>query len=270
MVMDHITDLRSRRMAALGVTIVVPVFDEAANVAALVVEIDDAMSSLPIPWECKWVDDGSADDSPQILAELCGDRPNHRLLTLVCNQGQSAALAAGFADSTMPLVATMDGDGQNDPADLRRMIDIIVSENLDLVGGYRTNRHSTVRALSSRIANAFRNAVTGDQVRDVGCSLRVMRSEFLYGIPIFRGMHRFLPTLMRLNGCKRQRVIPVTHRTRKGGQSKYGTWDRLWVGIADTLAVRWWSKRMVRPNVGSRMPADLEVQDLPVTKKEQS
>lgn len=232
-----------------GVSIVVPVFDEAANVVGLADEIDAAMASLPTPWECIWVDDGSTDETGALLAAWCRDRTHHRLLTLASNQGQSAALAAGFAASAMPVVAMMDGDGQNDPADLRRMIDLIVAEDLDVVGGYRTRRHSTVRRITSRIANGFRNAVTGDRVRDVGCSLRVMRRECLRGIPVFKGMHRFLPTLIRLNGYTRQRVIAVTHRPRRGGRSKYGTWNRLWVGIADTLAVRWWSRRMVIPDV---------------------
>jgi dolichol-phosphate mannosyltransferase len=270
MELRNLSEIRAGRISNLRVTIVVPVFDEAANISSLASEIDATMSSLPIPWECVWVDDGSTDETPALLSGLCGIRHNHRLVVLECNQGQSAALAAGFAECTTPLIATMDGDGQNDPADLRRMIDLILSEDLDVVGGYRTNRHSVVRSITSRIANGFRNAVTRDSVRDVGCSLRVMRSEYLDGIPVFKGMHRFLPTLMRFNGCERQRVIPVSHRRRTGGRSKYGTWNRLWVGIADTFAVRWWSKRMVIPNVRARVPADREVRNLPVNEKEQS
>jgi glycosyltransferase involved in cell wall biosynthesis len=221
-----------------------------------------------MPWECIWVDDGSTDGSSECLTQLCQNQGTHRLVTLARNQGQSAALAAGFEDATMPMIATMDGDGQNDPADLRRMIDLMVAEGLDVVGGYRTRRHSAVRAFSSRIANAFRNAITQDNVRDVGCSLRVMRAQCLYGIPVFRGMHRFLPTLIRLNGYGRQRVIPVRHRPRKGGRSKYGIWDRLWVGLADTLAVRWWAKRKVTPAVSSRVPAGQDGPETVVTIKE--
>ena len=266
--MEDLFDIGPWPRSNVGVTIVVPVFEETENVHPLMAEIDGAMSSLPIPWECIWVDDGSTDDTSERLAELCSKGGGHRLLTLARNQGQSAALAAGFADSAMPLIATMDGDGQNDPADLRRMIDLIVAENLDVVGGFRTNRHSTVRALSSRIANAFRNAVTHDNVRDVGCSLRVMRANCLEGIPVFRGMHRFLPTLIRLNGYEKQRVIPVQHRPRRGGRTKYGIWNRLWVGIADTLAVRWWANRKVTPIVGSRVPEKHSVPEIVLTKKE--
>jgi dolichol-phosphate mannosyltransferase len=266
---NDLSNGRAGRKYSSGVTIIVPVFDEGANISSLFAEIDGAMSTLPIPWECMWIDDGSADNTPSLLAALCRNRDNHRIHTFVSNQGQSAALAAGFAESEMPLIATIDGDGQNDPADLRRMIDMMVSEDLDVVGGYRTSRHSIVRALSSRIANAFRNAVTRERVRDVGCSLRVMRSECLDGIPLFKGMHRFLPTLIRLNGYGRQRVLPVSNRPRKGGRSKYGVWDRLWFGIADTLAVYWWSKRMVMPRAGSLEPSKKVANSPSVTEKEQ-
>lgn len=228
----------------------VPVYNEVTNVKTLLEEIDSAMSSLEIPWMCVWVDDGSTDGTGILLAELCAARSNHNLLSSERNRGQSAALAAGFRFSRTPLVAMMDGDGQSDPKDLRRMIDLILLQDFDVVGGIRTNRENIVRLLASKIANAFRNAVTGDGVRDVGCSLRVMRSEYIAGIPVFRGFHRFLPTLIRLNGGTNQHVIPVHHRRRMGGYSKYGIWNRLWIGIADTLAVRWWSKRMVGKDVG--------------------
>jgi dolichol-phosphate mannosyltransferase len=262
---DQLVDIRAG-LVPDGITIVVPVFDEEANIAALAAEIDASMASLQMPWECIWVDDGSTDGTAAILARLCGGGSRHRLLQLNGNQGQSAALAAGFADATMPLVAMMDGDGQNDPMDLRRMLDLLVAEGLDLVGGYRTNRHGVVRAIASRIANSFRNAVTGDDVRDVGCSLRVMRAQYLAGVPVFKGMHRFLPTLLRLNGCRRQRVLPVPQRPRKAGTSKYGIWDRLWVGIADAFAVRWWSKRMVTPDIRSRFPDTQQVREKKVQK----
>jgi glycosyltransferase involved in cell wall biosynthesis len=233
-----------------GISIVVPVYDEAASVKTLMEEIDRAMSSLEIPWSCVWVDDGSTDGTRTLLTNLCAERSNHILIGSELNRGQSAALAAGFRASRTPLVAMMDGDGQNDPADLRGMIDLIRERDYDVVGGYRTDRESVFRLMISKIANAFRNAVTGDVVRDVGCSLRVMRSEYLAGMPVFKGFHRFLPTLIRLNGGANQHVMAVSHRPRLGGRSKYGTWNRLWIGIADTFAVRWWSKRMVGKDVG--------------------
>ena len=157
---------------------------------------------------------------------------------------------AGFRAALGELVATLDADLQNDPADLPKLLAAL--DHADVVNGVRANRQdSWVRQLSSRIANGFRNWVTGESVSDVGCSLRVMRREYLDGVTMFRGMHRFLPTLLRLRGA-RVTEIPVTHRPRRHGESKYGIGNRLWVGLVDVFAVRWMQSRFVRYEVRER------------------
>lgn len=234
----------------LDVSIVVPVKDEAENVLLLAAEIRAAMAAAGHAWECVWVDDGSSDGTAELLRGAAAQDPHHRVLTLARNYGQSAALACGFSAARGRYVATLDGDGQNDPADVPGMVALLIERDVELVNGYRARREDGgVRRLSSRIANAVRNRLTGEQVRDVGCSLRVMRRELLSGLFVFRGMHRFLPTLMRLNGLERVVEIPVNHRPRLRGTTKYGLNNRLWVGIADLFGVWWLQRRTVAPRV---------------------
>ncbi len=240
---------------SLDVSVVIPVHDEEANVMRLAREIASALSATRWSWECVWVDDGSRDNTLAVITKLCAVDDHHRFVVMERNYGQSAALSAGLEFSRGALIAMIDGDGQNDPADLPDLIDTLTGENLDLVNSFRArSRFGPVRRLSSRIANGFRNRMTGENVRDVGCSMRVMRREYLEGIPVFKGMHRFLPTLLRMNGCRRIAEVPVTHRARWAGKSKYGISNRLWVGIADTLAVRWMARRMISPQVRTTSP----------------
>jgi dolichol-phosphate mannosyltransferase len=236
--------------SSLDLSIVIPVRDEALNIASLGTEIGMAMKAVPWSWECVWVDDGSVDETHERIAELCAADPHHRCVQLDAPYGQSAALGVGFVASRGARIATSDGDGQNDPNDIPRLVALAVGDDLDLVNSYRAkSRFGLVRRISSRIANGFRNRLTGESVRDVGCSLRVIRRECLDGIFVFKGMHRFLPTLIRLNGYERVAEVAVSHRPRRKGTSKYGIANRLWVGIADTLAVRWMSRRMIGPRV---------------------
>src|SRR5262245_59362113 len=179
--------------ASIEVSIVIPVRDEAPNVARLAAEIGTAMKGLPWSWECVWVDDGSADETLAQLERLCARDTHHRFVQLDRHYGQSAALGIGFVHARGVMIATMDGDGQNDPADLPRLLALAVDKNLDVVNSYRTeSQYGAVRRISSRIANAFRNRLTGEAVRDVGCAVRVMRRECLDGIFVWKGMHRFL------------------------------------------------------------------------------
>lgn len=236
--------------SSLDVSVVVPVHNEASNVGRLADEIALAMSATRWAWECVWVDDGSTDETLAALMQLSAADARHRFVELEGNFGQSAALGAGFVYSRGAMIATIDGDGQNDPTDLPRLVDMLAGGNLHLVNSYRErSQFGLTRRLSSRIANGFRNRVTGERVRDVGCSTRAMRRECLDGILVFKGMHRFLPTLIRMNGYDRIVEVPVRHRARWKGTSKYGISNRLWVGIADTLAVRWMSRRMAAPRV---------------------
>jgi len=237
-------------LASLRVSLVVPVKDEVENVAALGAEIVAAMAGSPLTWECLWVDDGSSDGTADALRRLAEQDPRHRVLTLERNYGQSAAMAAGFSAARGDLLVTLDGDGQSDPADVPRLLDLLLAENVDVVNGRRARRQDgLVRKLSSRIANGFRNWLTDEHVQDVGCSLRVMRRGAVRNLFVFRGMHRFLPTLARLNGFDRILEVPVNHRPRLRGHTKYGIQNRLWVGLADAFAVRWLQRRLVRPHV---------------------
>jgi glycosyltransferase involved in cell wall biosynthesis len=191
-----------------------------------------------------YVDDGSRDGSAEVLASLAARDPRVRVLRFAENAGQTAAFAAGFEAARGEVIATLDADLQNDPADLPRLLAAL--DGADVVNGVRVGRRDgLVRRASSRIANAFRNWVTHESVTDVGCSLRVMRASYLRRLPLFRGMHRFLPTLLRLEGA-RVIELPVRHRPRRHGRSKYGIANRLFVGIADTLAVRWMQSRRLR------------------------
>ncbi len=236
-------------------TVLVPVYNEEDSIPALAEEIDAAMQTLARPWECLWIDDGSTDRTAGRLSALHNRDPRHRWVALHPNAGQSAALAAGLREARAALVAVLDGDGQNDPADIAALLRRLERGDVDMVNGVRRRRRdSWVRIVSSRVGNGFRNWLTGDRIRDVGCSLRVFRREFLDDVPVFKGMHRFIPTLARMRGC-RVTELPVNHRPRLKGVTKYGIGNRLWVGLADTFAVRWMQRRLVWPQVRERSPA---------------
>jgi dolichol-phosphate mannosyltransferase len=222
-------------------SVVVPCFDERDNVESLHGEIARALGDLSGGYELIYVDDGSRDGTGGRLAKLAAQDARVRVVTFPENRGQTAALDAGFRAARGELIATLDGDGQNDPADLPRLLAGLASA--DVVNGVRVGRQDgALRRLSSRIGNGFRNWATGDPVTDVGCSLRVMRAAYVKRVKLFRGMHRFLPTLLRMEGA-RVIELPVSHRPRRAGRSKYGVANRLFVGIADVLAVRWMLKR---------------------------
>lgn len=230
-------------------SVVVPLRDEVESIPVLAEEIEEALDGAGIDWECIWVDDGSEDRSLEILRELVDSSFRHRYLSFDRNYGQSAALLAGFRAARAPLLATLDADLQSDPADLPGLVEELEVRSVGMVTGVRRRRHdSWIRRLSSRIANGFRNLLTAESVTDVGCSVRVFRREYAVCLPGFRGMHRFLPTLVRLQGCEVAEV-PVTHRPRVHGETKYGIHNRLWVGIVDTLGVRWLKARWARPRI---------------------
>lgn len=225
-------------------SVVVPVYDEEASLGPLHAELDAAAGEIGGGVEILYVDDGSRDGSLARLRELAARDPRVRVVALEGNHGQSAALEAGFRRARGEIVAMLDADGQNDPADLPRLLARL--SEVDVVNGVRTGRlDSAVRKLSSRIANGFRNRMTHESVTDVGCSLRVMRRAHLERVKLWRGMHRFLPTLLRLEGA-RVVEVPVSHRPRRHGTSKYGIRNRLFVGFVDVFAVRWMQKRALR------------------------
>jgi len=228
-------------------SIVVPAYDEAPSLRTLHREIGEALAKLGRPWELVWVDDGSTDATLAVMRELAAEDPRVRVVALDGNHGQSAALDAGFRRARGEVLATLDADLQNDPADLPRLLTAL--DRADVVNGVRQGRRDGwVRRVSSRIANRFRNWATGDAVTDVGCSLRVMRAEYVRRVKLFRGLHRFLPTLLRMEGA-RVTELPVSHRPRVHGRSKYGIGNRLFAGLHDVFAVRWMQSRVLRYRV---------------------
>ncbi len=229
-------------VGSLELTVVAPVHDEEQNLVALHAQVRDALAGLR--WELVLVDDGSRDRSAAAIRALEREDSRVRGIRFRANRGQTAATCAGIRAARAPLVATMDADLQNDPADLRAMLAAL--DGHDAVVGYRIQRHdSWLRRISSRIANGIRNRVTGDHVRDTGCALKLFRTEAIRSIPLFEGMHRFLPTLLRMHGY---RVLehPVSHHPRVAGRSKYGMRNRVWRAFLDLLAVRWMRWRLIR------------------------
>lgn len=227
----------------IDLSIVIPIKDEEDNIAALAEELNRVMDRQALEWECIWIDDGSTDRSPSEIEKVIQANSRHRMIGFEKNAGQSAALWAGFKECTGKYIATLDGDRQNDPEDIPHLIDRLEAGDVDMVNGYRRKREdSFVRKIASRIANGFRNLTTGKTVRDVGCSTRAFRRECVDTLPLYAGMHRFMPTLVAMRGFKLAE-IPVNHRPRNLGTTKYTINNRLWVGIYDIFGVMWLKKR---------------------------
>jgi dolichol-phosphate mannosyltransferase len=228
-------------------SVVVPAYNEAENLPVLLAELRVALEASGRTWEVVLVDDGSTDGSAENMSAAAASDPRVRPVLLAANSGQSAALAAGFAHARGRILVTLDADLQNDPADLPRVLAAL--EGADVVSGIRAERRdSALRRLSSRIANGLRRAVLGDPVTDIGCSFKAYRREALEGLPLFVGVHRFLPALCVFRGARLVEV-ELTHRPRRHGVSKYGVGNRLWRGLHDLLGVRWLKSRLVRYRV---------------------
>ena len=226
-------------------SIVIPVFNESDNLEPMVREIAQAFAGRQETYEILFVDDASSDDSLAILDRLATDTPQVRWYRHRRNFGQSAAIGTGFRCARGKWIGTLDGDGQNDPADLPRMLDDARRLGVDCVTGVRRKRQdSFVRKVSSRVANRFRDWMTGDRVTDSACGVRVMRAECTADLPVFNGLHRFMPTLLRAKGYQVAEV-EVNHRPRLHGVSKYGVHNRLWRGIRDCFGIRWFVARSV-------------------------
>lgn len=223
---------------------VIPVYNEVDNLPFLKDEIGALVAKIGEPCEIIWIDDGSTDGSLELIQQFAQTLPNCGYLSFAANCGQSAALYAGFKVAKGRYVITLDSDGQNNPMDVLSMTPYLV--HYDMVTGWRQNRHDTWwRRFSSWFANSIRNRLSRETIRDTGCSLKIMKAEYVKNIKMFKGMHRFLPTLMKMEGA-RVIEVPVTHRPRTRGISKYGTWDRAFSGLRDLLAVRWMQDRHIR------------------------
>jgi len=228
-------------------SVILPVFNEQENVGPLIREIHEALSRVGKPWEVVTVDDGSRDDSVEVLRRLRGDHPELRLIRHRQNCGQSAAFATGLAHARGRVIITLDSDRQNDPADLPRMIEALKGDVAAVVGVRLRRKDTSLRRFSSWVANAYRDWITGVTVQDAGCFLRVMRRDALRELPIFNGLHRFLVTLLRYQGY-RVVELEVNHRARVAGASNYGVGNRAWRGIRDCFAMRWYRSRVVAGN----------------------
>ena len=226
-------------------SVILPVYNEAGNLARLIDEINTAIApSAGERYEIIAVDDCSTDDSLNQLRQIEANNPRLRIITHRMNCGQSAALVSGLRAARGDIIITMDADGQNDPADIPALLDVLAPD-VDAVCGVRRKRlDTTVRRISSRVANGFRNAVTGDKLADAGCGFRAMRRNVIVELPAFNGIHRFLPTVLRYQGF-RVIEVPIGHRPRTWGQSKYGIGNRMVRGMVDCLAMRWWKRRVI-------------------------
>jgi glycosyltransferase involved in cell wall biosynthesis len=237
----------SRLEPPLEISVVVPAYNEAESLPEFLAELRQALDATGKRAEIVLVDDGSSDETPALLARERARDPRLKPLRLEKNSGQSAALAAGLARARGGVIVTLDADLQNDPAELPRLLDALKSA--DVVSGIRANRRDTwLRRVSSRIANATRRAAIGDPITDIGCSFKAYRREALEGLPMFVGVHRFLPALCVFRGA-RLAEVPLAHRPRRHGVSKYGVHNRLWRGINDLIGVNWLKSRLIRVRV---------------------
>ncbi|WP_298253395.1 glycosyltransferase family 2 protein [Bradyrhizobium sp.] len=230
--------------AAIAVSIVVPVRNEADNIAPLITEIAAALNGR-WNYEIIYVNDGSTDATADRLIALMKERQNLRQLRHAVSAGQSAAVRSGVRAARGAIIATLDGDGQNNPSFLPALISAIEQggERIGLAAGQRVGRKDTgFKKLQSRIANGVRSAILRDGTRDTGCGLKAFRREVFLALPYFDGLHRFLPALVRREGYGIA-YVDVIDRPRHSGVSNYGFFDRLWIGIMDLAGVRWLIRR---------------------------
>jgi dolichol-phosphate mannosyltransferase len=241
---------------ALDLSIVVPVYNEEESLPLLWPELRAVLDPTGLRYEAIFVDDGSQDRSAEIIRECREQDPRVRLLRLKANAGETAATDAGFKASRGRYVVVMDADLQNDPHDIPAMLAHL--ERWDAVTGWRVHRaagDSRIRRLSSRIANRIRNALSQESIQDSGCTFRAFRRECLRDLVLYKGFHRFVPTLLKMQGF-RVLEVPVNHRPRRFGASKYGIRNRALRAFLDLLVVRWMKDRQLRYEVAEGYGAD--------------
>jgi len=232
------------------ISVVVPCHNEENNLRPLVSAVDQVLSEAGFSYEIVVTDDRSTDASWAVLQSLAAGNPRVRGQRFAENRGQSAAMWAGLRAARAPIVVTMDADLQNDPLDLPLLIAGL--RDVDCVCGSRVAARAAgdtwVKRMSSRIANAVRNWVSGEDISDAGCCYRAFKRECLREIRFFNGGHRFLPTLLRMDGYT-VKEVPIRHNPRASGESHYGVWNRLFKSFLDLLAVRWMKRRAIRYQV---------------------
>jgi dolichol-phosphate mannosyltransferase len=233
---------------------VIPCYNEQDNLRALVQAIRDSADPLKRPYEIVITDDCSKDNSWNVLKELAAADPRVRALRFAYNCGQSAAMWAGMKAAQGKIIVTLDADLQNDPQDLAKLMEGV--KNFDCATGTRVAARAKgdnfVRVYSSRIANWVRNKLSGENISDAGCCYRAFKRECIANLKFFKGMHRFMPTLFKIEGFTVTEV-PVRTNPRHAGKSNYGVWNRLFASSYDLLAVRWMKKRMFAYKVADRL-----------------
>jgi glycosyltransferase involved in cell wall biosynthesis len=238
-------------------SVVIPVYNEEDNLPLLWPELRDVLEAMAASFEVVFVDDGSRDRSAEIVRAMREADPRVRLVRLKANAGETAATDAGFKAARGQRVVTMDADLQNDPRDILALVQRL--EQWDAATGWRVSRgegDSLVRRLSSRVANRTRNWLSDETIHDSGCTFRAFRRECLRGLVLYRGFHRFIPTLLRMRGY-RVVEVPVRNRPRRFGRSKYGVLNRVLVALVDLLVVRWMKNRVLRYEIAEDLGGEL-------------
>ena len=235
----------------IDISVVVPVFNEEENLPILIPQIVEVLRPLGKTYEMIFVDDGSTDRSRNLLKEMVSQYPQIRILGFKKNCGETAAGAAGLREARGEIVITIDADLQNDPKDIPTMLGYL--KDYDMVTGWRQKREdSWVKRITSKIANRIRNQLSGETIRDSGCTFRAYKRECLRNIKLYKGMHRFMPTLVKMEGF-RVIEIPIAHHPRKFGVSKYTNWNRMWRAFVDLLAVKWMRSRHIRYEIEEKI-----------------
>ncbi len=230
-------------MESDSLSVIIPVYNEEENILPLLEQLQAAVRDWGGQVEFLFVDDGSTDATLELLKRAQPREPRIRIAHFRRNLGQTKAMEAGFHLARGRAVVTLDGDLQNDPAEVPRLARML--STFDVVCGIRARRRDTWwKRRSSRIANRFRNWMTGDDIVDTGCTLKAYRRECVERLELYNGMHRFLATLLKMRGY-RVTQVPVSHHPRHAGKTKYDTWRRFKKGLADVLAVRWMKKNWI-------------------------
>jgi glycosyltransferase involved in cell wall biosynthesis len=241
------SSLELTKSKTLDISIVIPVYNERENLILLDKKITKSIKPLNKKYEVILVDDGSIDGSVDLIRKLKNENPCLRLIRFDRNYGQTAAFSAGFSKARGNIIVTMDADLQNDPADIPLLLEKI--NEYDVVCGWRYKRNDPwVKKLSSRIANAVRNTLSEESIADTGCSLKAFRRKCFQNIKLYNGMHRFFPTLMKMEGFSVTQV-KVGHYPRVHGYSKYNISNRLFASFKDLLAIRWMKKRQIKYDI---------------------
>ena len=235
----------------IEISVVVPVYNEEGNLPRLIPKLIGVLKSLGRSWEMIFVDDGSTDGSTKILRDMASEHPSLRVVRFRENRGLSTALVAGMREARGEIIVTLDSDLQNDPGDIPKLLAYL--DRYDMATGWRQKREdSWLKKIASGVGNAVRNWLTGEKIRDSACTLRAFKKECVKEIAVFNGMHRFLSTLVKMEGY-RIIEVPVSHHPRRFGKSKYNIRNRMVRSFVDLLAVGWMKRRAIRYEIEEKV-----------------